>query len=154
MNVATLKPGTQSIVVDEVFPHPPEAIWKVLTTGTLIGKWLMVPTGFEPIAGNRFTFQTTPAGEWDGVIHCEVLEVVPLERLAFAWKGGHEGNVGYGSRLDTVVTFTLSRTHDGARLRVVHSGFVPAKNDHAFKTMGEGWKKVVQTVAAIASDLS
>jgi uncharacterized protein YndB with AHSA1/START domain len=154
MNVATLKPGTQSIVVDEVFPHRPEAIWKALTTGDLMGKWLMVPTGFKPVAGNRFTFQTTPAGAWDGVIHCEVLEVVPVERLAFAWKGGHEGNVGYGSRLDTVVTFTLSRTPDGARLRVVHSGFVPAKNDHAFRTMGEGWKKVVHMVGAIAADLN
>src|SRR3712207_262972 len=105
MNHVALKPSTQSIVVDEVFPHAPEAIWKVLTTGDLIGKWLMVPTGFQPVTGNRFTFQTTPAGAWDGVIHCEVLEVVPVERLAFAWRGGHESNVGYGSRLDTVVTF-------------------------------------------------
>jgi uncharacterized protein YndB with AHSA1/START domain len=154
MNHATLKPDTQNIVVDEIFPHRPEAIWKALTTGDLMGKWLMVPSGFEPVAGNRFTFQTTPAGEWDGVIHCEVLEVVPVERLAFAWKGGHEGNIGYGSRLDTVVTFTLSRTPDGVRLRVVHSGFVPAKNDHAFRTMGEGWKKVVHMVGAIAADLN
>jgi uncharacterized protein YndB with AHSA1/START domain len=154
MNHATLKPDTQNIVVDEIFPHRPEAIWKALTTGDLMGKWLMVPSGFEPVAGNRFTFQTTPAGEWDGVIHCEVLEVVPVERLAFAWKGGHEGNIGYGSRLDTVVTFTLLRTPDGVRLRVVHSGFVPAKNDHAFRTMGEGWKKVVHMVGAIAADLN
>jgi len=154
MNHVALKPSTQSIVVDEVFPHAPEAIWKVLTTGDLIGKWLMVPTGFQPVTGNRFTFQTTPAGAWDGVIHCEVLEVVPVERLAFAWRGGHESNAGYGSRLDTVVTFTVSRTPDGARLRVVHSGFVPEKNDHAFKIMGEGWKKVVHTVGTMSADLN
>jgi len=154
MNDVALKPSTQSIVVDEVFPHAAEAIWKALTTGDLIGRWLMVPAGFEPVAGTRFTFQTTPAGAWDGVIHCEVLEVVPMERLAFAWKGGHEGNAGYGSRLDTVVTFTLLRTSGGTRLRVVHSGFVPTKNDHAFRTMSEGWKKVVRNVGAIAADLN
>jgi uncharacterized protein YndB with AHSA1/START domain len=154
MNVATLKPDTQSIVIDEIFPHPPEAMWKALTNGILLGKWLMVPTGFQPVVGNRFTFQTTPAGEWNGVIHCEVLEVVPFERLAFAWKGGHESNVGYGSRLDTVITFTLSRTPDGVRLRFVHSGFDPAKNAHSFKNMSEGWKQVVQKIASVAADCS
>src|SRR5436305_15141439 len=110
----------------------------------------MAPTGFAPMAGNRFTFQTTPAGAWDGTIQCEVLEVVPNERLVYAWKGGHEGNVGYGSRLDTVVTWTLSKVENGTRLRLVHSGFVLPVNEVAFKGMGDGWKKVVPNIGAIA----
>ncbi len=57
---------TQDIVVEEVFPHTPETIWKALTTGALISRWLMPPTGFAPVEGTRFTFQTTPAGAWDG----------------------------------------------------------------------------------------
>jgi uncharacterized protein YndB with AHSA1/START domain len=153
MNDAASKSDTQDIVVDEVFPHAPETIWRTLTTGELVGRWLlMTPTGFEPVEGKRFTFQTTPAGAWDGLIHCQVLEVMPNERLAFAWKGGHESNVGYGSRLDTVVTFTLSRVENGTRLRLVHSGFVRPKNDTAFKNMSEGWKKVVRNLAAIAAE--
>jgi uncharacterized protein YndB with AHSA1/START domain len=152
MNDAALESRTQDIVVDEVFPHAPEMIWKVLTTGELIGRWLMTPTGFEPREGKRFTFQTTPAGEWDGAIHCQVLEVMPNERLTFAWKGGHEANTGYGSRLDTVVTWSLSKVEGGTRLRLVHSGFVLPKNDSAFKTMSEGWKKVVQNIGAIAGE--
>ena len=71
MNDVSSKPGTQSIVVEEVFPHAPETIWKALTTGALISRWMMAPTGFEPVQGNRFTFQTRPAGAWDGVIHCQ-----------------------------------------------------------------------------------
>ena len=60
------KSGRQDIVVDEVFPHAPETIWKTLTTGELIGRWLMMtPTGFEPVKGKYFTFQTTSAGAWD-----------------------------------------------------------------------------------------
>jgi uncharacterized protein YndB with AHSA1/START domain len=153
MNDAALKSATQDIVVEEVLPHAPEAIWKALTTGELIGRWLhMAPTGFEPVKGKHFTYQTTPAGAWDGVIHCEVLEAVPNQRLAYAWKGGHEANVGYGSRLDTVVTFTLSRIETGTRLRVVHSGFVLPQNEVAFKNMGGGWKKVVPTIGAIAAE--
>ena len=150
MNDAALKHDTQDIVVDEVFPHTPETIWKTLTTANLMGRWLMVPAGFEPVKGKHFTYNTKPAGAWDGTIQCQVLEVKPNERLVYAWKGGHEGNVGYGSPLDTVVTFILSKVETGTRLRLVHSGFVLPKNDTAFKIMSEGWKKVLQNIGAIA----
>lgn len=153
MNDAALKPDTQDIVVDEVFPHTPEKIWKTLTTGELIARWLMPPIGFEPVEGKHFTFQTTPAGAWDGVIHCQVLEVIPNERFVYAWKGGHEGNLGYGSRLDTVLTWILSKVESGTRLRLVHSGFVTPKNDSAFKTMSEGWKKVVPSIGDFTARL-
>ncbi|MBY3262672.1 SRPBCC domain-containing protein [Rhizobium laguerreae] len=152
MNDAALKHDTQEIVVDEVFPHRPETLWKTLTTADLMGRWLMIPTGFEPIEGNHFTYQTTPAGDWDGTIHCQVLEVTPNERLTYAWKGGHEGNAGYGSPLDTVVTFILSKVENGTRLRLIHSGFVLPKNETAFEKMGEGWKKVVKNIGAIADE--
>jgi len=143
MNDTALKPATQDIVVDEVLPHAPEMIWKILTTGTLMARWLMEPRGFAPVPGTRFTYQTKPAGAWDGTIHCEVLEVVPNERFVYAWKGGHESNVGYGSPLDTVVTFTLAKVPQGTRLTLVHAGFVTPVNDTAFRNMGEGWRKIL-----------
>ena len=153
MNEAVRKFETQDIVVEDVLPHTPETIWKTLTAGELIGRWLhMTPAGFEPVKGRHFTFQTTPAGVWDGVIQCQVLDVIPNERLVYSWQGGHEANIGYGSRLDTVVTFTLSRVEAGTRLRLVHSGFVLPKNDTAFTNMGGGWKKVVPSIGAIAAE--
>ena len=152
MSDAASKSDIQDIVIDEVLPHAPETIWTVLTTGELIARWLMAPTGFEPVKGKRFTYQTTPAGAWDGTIHCEVLEVMPNERLVYAWKGGHEGNVGYGAPLSTVVTWTLSRAGTGTRVRLVHSGFITPRNDTAFKGMSEGWKKVVRNLDTIARE--
>jgi uncharacterized protein YndB with AHSA1/START domain len=149
MTAAALKPDTQDIVVDEVLPHAPETVWKALTTGALMDRWLMAPTGFEPVEGKRFTFQTKAGGAWDGVIHCQVLEVKPNERFAYAWKGGHEANVGYGAPLDTVVTWTLSRVGNGTRVRLVHSGFVVPRNDSAFKGMSEGWTVVVGRLDAL-----
>ncbi|MGJ4938517.1 SRPBCC family protein [Bradyrhizobium sp. HKCCYLRH3083] len=143
---------TQAIVVEDIFPHAPEVIWKALTNGDLIGRWLMAPKGFEPVIGNRFTFQTTPAGQWDGTIHCEVLEVVPNERLSYAWRGGHDGNVGYGAKLETVVTFSLSKADTGTRLRLVHSGFVLPANETAYRKMGEGWKTVVKKLDQVAAE--
>jgi uncharacterized protein YndB with AHSA1/START domain len=153
MTEAALKPATTEIVVDELFPHAPETIWKALTTGALIGRWLMEAHGFEPVVGNRFTYKTTPAGAWDGTISCEVLEVAPNRRLVYSWRGGHEANVGYGSRLDTVVTWTLARAGNGTRVSVVHSGFVLPRNDTAYRNMSDGWKKVVRNLDATAAEL-
>ena len=157
MNEPTLPAGTrdatQDIVVEDVFPHALETIWKVLTTGDLMARWMMPPTGFQPVPGTHFTFQTRPAGEWDGTIRCEVLEVIPHQRLVYAWQGGHESNVGYGSRLDTVVTWTLTPVEGGTRLRVVHAGFVIPKNETAYQNMSEGWKTVMQRLGALSDTL-
>jgi uncharacterized protein YndB with AHSA1/START domain len=51
MNNAALKSNTQEIVVDEIFPHAPEALWKTLTNGELMGRWLMAPNGFAAVKG-------------------------------------------------------------------------------------------------------
>lgn len=151
MNIAVAS-DTAEIVVDETFPHSPETIWKALTDGELIARWLMRPIGFEAVPGSGFMYQTTPAGEWDGVILCRVLEAVPNERLVYSWKSGHESNVGYGAPLETIVTWTLSAVAGGTRVRLVHSGFVTPRNDSALKTMSEGWKKVVPALGAIAGE--
>ena len=145
--------NVREIVVDEAFPHAPETIWKTLTSGDLMARWLgMTPAGFAPMVGNRFTYRTTPAGEWDGTIQCEVLEVIPNKRFAYSWKGGHESNAAYGAPLDTVVTFTLEKAEGGTRLRLVHSGFVLPRNDTAYRNMSGGWTKVVPRIGAITGE--
>jgi uncharacterized protein YndB with AHSA1/START domain len=146
------KPQTQDIVVDEVLPHAPETIWKTLTSGELMARWMMEPTGFAPVVGNRFSYKTKPAGAWDGTIHCEVLEVIPNQRFSYAWRGGDDANVGYGSLLDTVVTWTLSKVATGTRLRLVHAGFVTPRNDTAFQNMSTGWKVCVQRIDKTVSE--
>jgi len=153
MTDAALKPHVREIVVDEVFPHAPETIWATLIRPELMARWLrMTPVGFEPVVGNRFTYQTSPAGEWDGTIRCEVVEVVPGRRLAYAWRGGHAANIGYGSLLDTVVTLTLEPTEGGTRLRVVHSGFELPRNETAYRNMSGGWPGVVARIGAVAGE--
>jgi uncharacterized protein YndB with AHSA1/START domain len=152
MSDAAIMADSHEIVVDEVLPHTPEVVWRTLITAELIARWLMIPTGFEPTTGKHFTFQTKPAGEWDGVIHCQVLEVTPNERLVYAWRGGHEANAAYGARLETVVKWTLTKVDSGTRIRLVHSGFRTPKNDFAFKNMSEGWPKVFQRIDTIAGE--
>ncbi|MCB8879944.1 SRPBCC domain-containing protein [Acidisoma cellulosilytica] len=151
-DAASLSPS-QDITVTDIFPHAPETIWKTLTSGALMGRWLgMTPVGFEPVIGNRFTYRTTPAGEWDGTIHCEILDLIPNRRLRYSWKGGHAGNTGYGSPLDTIVTFTLEKVTGGTRLSLVHAGFVLPRNETAYRNMSGGWTKVIPRIITIAGE--
>jgi len=130
-------------------------VWRALTTAELIARWLM-PNDFEAVVGKRFTFTTRPIGDWDGVVHCEVREVVPLKRLVYSWVGGTDSNNGksnYASRLDSVVTWTLQAEGSGTRLRMVHSGFRSPGNDFAYDTMSGGWSRIMGKIGEIAADL-
>ena len=153
MTDTAVQSDTQMIEIDEIFPHAPELIWRTLTTPELIGRWLkMIPEGFAATVGTEFTMRTTPAGAWDGVIRCKVLEAIPNRRLAFAWTGGDAANVGYGSLLDTIVTWTLTPVDGGTRVHLVHSGFVLPHNESAFRNMSGGWKGVVERIDAISGE--
>lgn len=145
------KSASRDIVVEEVLAHSVDVVWRALTTGELIGRWLM-PNDFEPVVGKKFTFQTQPMGKWDGIVHCQVLDVIPNERLVYNWVGGSDDNAAYGSRLDSVVTWTLTPVDGGTRLRLVHSGFRSPENDFAFDAMSSGWGKVMQSISRVAGE--
>jgi uncharacterized protein YndB with AHSA1/START domain len=145
--------ASREIVVEDVLPHPPELVWKSLTTGELIRRWLM-PNDFEPTVGWRFTFQTKPMGSWDGVVRCEVLEVIPNQKLVYSWKGGSQNNTAYGAPLDSIVTWTLTPVDGGTRLRLVHGGFRSPGNDFACGAMGRGWAKVMGAIGRVTADPS
>ena len=152
MTAAALQPATQDIVFDGVFPHTPGRIWKVMTTGELIGRWMMTATGFEPVKGKHFTFTAKPDAEWDGIIHCQVLEAKPNERLVYTWKTGNETTAGYVSRLDTLVIWTLARHDGGTRLRLVHSGFDLPQYVSAFRNVSARGPKVIGKMIAIVRE--
>lgn len=141
----TDKNATRDIVVEGVLRHAPEVVWRALTSAELIGRWLM-PNDFAPEVGKRFSFRTKPMGAWDGVVHCEVFEVVPQQKLVYSWRGGARDNAKYGSVLDTVVTWTLTPVAGGTHLRMVHAGFRSPENDFAFDAMSPGWTRILQSI--------
>jgi uncharacterized protein YndB with AHSA1/START domain len=124
---------SKSICVEYDLPFPPAKVWRLLTEADLLSGWLMV-NDIRPVVGHAFTFKAQPMPGWDGIVHCEVLEVVPHERLRYSWRGGAEG-----ARLDSTVTWTLSASATGTRLALEHSGFVPV-NAFAFDVMSKGWR--------------
>ena len=98
---------------------------------------------FEPKVGHEFQFRINPmpSVEFDGVVYCKVLELVPLKKLSYSWKGGP----GDGSmNMDSVVEFTLTTKNNGTELSLVHSGRIENVNIHSM--MDKGWLENIQKI--------
>jgi uncharacterized protein YndB with AHSA1/START domain len=121
--------STRTLVIERVFPHPPEKLWRALTENSLIAQWLM-KNDFEPVVGRKFQFRSEPVPNWDGVIDCEVLIVDHLKRLSYSWS-----SLG----LDSVVLLTLTPAEGGTHVRMEHSGFRPDQQQ-AYGGAKYGWK--------------
>lgn len=133
----------QSIIVDYDLPESTEQVWRALTEPKLLEAWLM-PNDIRAEVGHKFNFHTQPVPGWDGTVYCEVLEVVPQQRLVYSWQGGSKKLDGYGRELDTVVTWTLTPTANGGTLlHLEHAGF--DGESFAFKALGQGWRGKVAT---------
>jgi uncharacterized protein YndB with AHSA1/START domain len=131
--------ATNTIVVEYQIKRPPAAVWRALTEPQLLARWLM-ENDIRAEVGHRFTFRAPPIPGWDGVVQCQVLEVDAPRRLRYSWRGGSDDLQGYGTRIDTIVTWTLSPTEgEGTLLRLEHAGFTD-KNAFAFENMGKGWR--------------
>ena len=118
-------PQTRSVVVEQDMPHPPEKVWRALTQPHLIEDWLM-SNDFEPVVGRPFRLQTS-----FGHIDCRVLTVEPPETLAYSWDA-----LG----LESTVTWTITPTATGVRLRMEQAGFRPDQ-DHARRGATAGWHR-------------
>ncbi len=123
------------------YNQSPEEIWEYLTKAELIEKWLM-PNNFELKMGHEFRFKTNPIPSLglDGNFYCKVLEIVPLKKLVYSWKGGlSEKN----PTLETIVEWTLEAKESGTELRLAHTGF-KEDNGSILAAMFDGWDKNIQ----------
>ena len=119
------------------YPHPPEKVWRVLTTPELMAKLGMRPEGFSPVVGTAFKFMGMPNPGWRGYVDVEVLEATPTTRLRYRWDDD-----GYSR--PTEVSYTLEPRGGGTRITLVHSGF-QGFGGFVFKTlmMGPGLRSML-----------
>jgi len=132
--------GLRSVVVEREFPFPPEKLWRALTQPHLIEAWLM-KNDFSPAVGHRFNLR----GDWGGVLDCEVLAIEPNRTLSYTWDFAHE-DPAYD--LKSVVTFTLTPTGEGTRLRMEQTGFRPEQKQ-AFGGARAGWAQFLDKLAGV-----
>ena len=121
----------KTVVIEREIAHPPEKLWRALTQPHLMAEWLM-RNDFQPTVGHRFNLR----GDWGGVLDCEVLSLEPPHSLSYSWNHRHE-NPAYD--LTSVVTFTLTPTPGGTRLRMEQAGFRPDQKQ-AYAGAFAGWR--------------
>jgi uncharacterized protein YndB with AHSA1/START domain len=126
-----------SVVVEREMSHPPEKIWRALTQPHLIGEWLM-KCDFKPVVDHSFNFRA----DW-GAVDCRVLAVEPNRTLSYTW-------AAYG--LDSVVTWTLTPTSTGTRLRMEQSGFRPDQKQ-AYGGAKAGWPRFITAMEEVLARL-
>ena len=126
---------TLSVVVEREVPHPPEKIWRALTQSHLIEEWLMA-NDFRPDAGHRFRL----TADW-GAVEGEVQAVEPHRTLSYRWDT---------KDLKSVVTWTLTPTGAGTRLRMEQSGFRPDQQPY-YRGATVGWPRFLDALEQVLS---
>jgi uncharacterized protein YndB with AHSA1/START domain len=134
--------STRTLVIERVFPHPPEKLWRALTENPLIAQWMM-KNDFEPVVGRKFQFRSEPVPNWDGVIDCEVLIVDHLKRLSYSWR-----TMG----AEFMVLWTLIPTEGGTQLRMEQSGFRPDQQA-AYNGAKYGWQNFIGKMERVVGGL-
>ncbi len=130
--------NTDPIVVEQTYNVPIAVVWKTITDKDQMPQWFFdTMTDFEPEVGFETQFDVQCEGrtfphQW------KVTEVVPETRIVYDWRyGGYPG--------DSSVTWDLSETPDGTRLKLTHKGHETlAPDDPFFRRQGRegceaGW---------------
>jgi len=140
---------TKNIRHQIFYTQPPEAVWEFLTDPTLIAQWLM-PNDFLPVLGHdfKFTIKPMPSLDFDGVVYCKVLEIIPCKKLSYSWKcGPGSGDIN----IESVVTWTLIAKNNGTELFLDHSGRMDMLP--MFEALDEGWKKNMNKIAEFLNSI-
>ncbi len=117
-------------------------VWNAISTSEGLASWLM-PNNFKLEMGYEFTFQSQPKGEWDGIVHCKVTEIIPLERIGFTWCGGG---------LEQYVSFDLVKLEENkTQLILVHSGWTE-ENKMLREVMYDGWGYITEGLSKKMGD--
>jgi uncharacterized protein YndB with AHSA1/START domain len=87
---------------------------------------MAVKNDFKPVVDHRFNLRA----DW-GAVDCKVVAVGPNKTLSYTW-------AAYG--LESVVTWTLTATSAGTRLRMEQSGF-RGDQQQAYQGAKYGWQR-------------
>ena len=133
------------------YEQPPQEVWKYLTTSELIAQWLM-PNNFVLQAGHEFQFRIRPIPEmdFDGIVYCKVMDIVPFKKLSYTWKSdSKEGRIS----VDSLVVWTLSKKGEGTELLVEHTGFTDSINISLYPAMNKGWLENMQKITSLLNEV-
>ena len=100
---------------------------------------------FAAVVGHKFHL----TGDWGGTLDCEVLEIEPDTSLSYSWDHRHDDPA---FDLRSVVTFTLTPTSAGTKLRIEQTGFRPDQ-PRAFGGAKFGWQQNFDKLEQVLAQL-
>jgi uncharacterized protein YndB with AHSA1/START domain len=117
------------------FKQSPMEVWEYLTKPELMELWLM-KTDFQPLAGHKFkfTFTAKPESKYEGLVNCEVMEIIPFTKLSYSRNGRMQDK---SRTFESIVNWTLIPKGDGTELILEHNGLQMLDD---ILTHSEGWK--------------
>lgn len=139
--------------LEKTIPAPPRRVYQAWLDPELLRQWL-APEGLsvdrlesEPRIGGRLRVWHRDARVAVGGFDCEVLELVPNERLVFRW-----GFVGpeRRPRYDSLLTITLRETPSGeTALTLVHERLetLAAALPDVTANVARGWESALAKLA-------
>ncbi|HTI72815.1 MAG TPA: SRPBCC domain-containing protein [Candidatus Limnocylindria bacterium] len=156
---------SQDIHMELMLPCAVADAWRAIADQKALSGWFM-DNDFQPRLHHKFLFRKPPQRGWDGLTHCEVIELEPPFRLAFTYRGKATGEKvlacagvesettlssgkGLFAELDTILRFELSPARSSAgveftRLTLTHSGFKGWKMVLVSLVMAAGWRKILR----------
>jgi uncharacterized protein YndB with AHSA1/START domain len=131
--------NSEPIKIERIFDAPIAKVWSAITDKDEMKNWYFDVPMFEPIVGCKFEFGGGPSDDNQYFHLCEVMEVIPNQRLTHSWRyDGYAGN--------SLVTFDLTDENGKTRLNFSHSGIetFPEDNpDLAKKNFVAGWDHII-----------
>jgi uncharacterized protein YndB with AHSA1/START domain len=157
-----MTPTTSVVRQQRVIPAPPHEVYRAWLEPDLLRRWLAPGDSRvtrievdERVGGHFRVWQGTDDGDIGG-FECELLELVPNERIAFRW-----GFVGPeradGPVFDSLLTITLKESENGTTfLTLVHERLddLQAAMPQVAENVGPGWDLVLDKLMAAITSVS
>jgi uncharacterized protein YndB with AHSA1/START domain len=101
--------------IEVTYPYPVSTVWKAFTDPDQLKQWHM-DNNFLPKVGHKFQFRGTANKHWNGILDCEVLEVIENKKLSYT-------SCGYDKESITTITYTFISLKKETKVILEHTGF-------------------------------
>jgi uncharacterized protein YndB with AHSA1/START domain len=142
--------------LERIIPAAPHQVYRAWLDPDLLRRWL-APGGLEvkrvqieERAGGHFRVWQADAGSDVGGFDCELIELVPDQRIVFRWGFVGPERTG-GPVFDSLLTITLREAPDGGTaLTLVHERLdeLAAAVPDVAKNVGPGWELALAKLSA------
>jgi uncharacterized protein YndB with AHSA1/START domain len=147
-----------TVRLERAIPAPPHQVYRAWLEPELLRRW-MAPGGLEVTRaevderpGGHFRIWHADAGAEIGGFECELLELVPDQRIVFRWGFVGPDRAG-GPCYDSLLTVTLREAPGGGTvLTLLHERLdaLAAEMPQVAENVGPGWDSALGKLAAAA----